>query len=292
MCGYTEIKYFLRSSLSIFALLLYLPSNSQSFPDELPGLELWLKADVGITITNNLISQWDDQSGNGRNAISQFNSTRPALINSSLNGLPVVSFDGNIDFMEFEEITNVRTVFWIIKESPLANGILRRPLLGHPGGLYYTRSLNEDFWDSALALPEVVNGLTRLNQENINGTNTVIPTEFSLITLVTTGNTPASHITMEASAFGRTWWGELAELIIFSEELTTSQIQSIELYLANKYGPQYTPLPDVEIEYGFCDSTICVPPGFTSYLWSNSQTEPCIDAVSYTHLTLPTKRIV
>lgn len=272
----SEIKYFLKSASSLVAIFFYFQSVGQTYPNELPGLELWLKADAGITITNNLVSQWDDQSEHGRNATSEFNSIRPELINSALNGLPVVSFDGNIDYMQFDEITNVRTVFWVIKENPMADGALRRPLLGHPGGLYYTRSLEEDFWDSNLALPEVVNGVTRLNQETINGTNTIVPTEFSVVTLVTTGNTPASHITMEASAFGRTWWGELAELIIYSEPLVESQIQSIELYLANKYGPQYTPIPDVEIEYGYCDSTICVSPDFTSYLWSNLETGPCI----------------
>jgi hypothetical protein len=38
-------------------------------PDVAPGhLQLWLKADVGVTCANDQITQWADQSGNSRNA--------------------------------------------------------------------------------------------------------------------------------------------------------------------------------------------------------------------------------
>lgn len=262
---------------TLAAALIISVVEAQVLPNDIAGLELWLKADAGITITNDLVGQWDDQSGNNRHAISNLNAIRPQLLNSALNGYPVVSFDGNLDFMEFPEITNLRTVFWVIRESPLAQGgTLRRPLLGHPGGVYYTRSLNEHFWDAGLTLPQVVNGVTRLNQQTINGTTTVVPTEYSIVTLVTTANSPASHITMEANAYGRTWWGELAELIIYSQPLQNEEIISIENYLADKYGPPFVPADDITVEYGYCDTTICACPGFSGYTWSNSETGQCI----------------
>lgn len=260
------------------AFLAGLYAHGQFEPTDLPGLELWVKADAGITLNGNFVAQWDDQSGNNRHCTSDFDVIRPTLLNDAINGLPAVSFDGVEDFLQFPEITNLRTVFWVLRENPGSTGTVSRPLLGWSGGLTYLRGPNKEFWYPQFSDPAVFNGQTRLNFETIDGTTTVVPTDFCITSLVTTGPLSATHLTMELNIFGRTWWGEMAEVLIYSNPLSPEEVLQVEEYLATKYSPPFMAMEDIEVEYGFCDTLICAPVGFTNYVWNNSTSNPCIEA--------------
>ncbi|MFM6254192.1 MAG: hypothetical protein ACKPEQ_34470, partial [Dolichospermum sp.] len=58
--------------------------------------DLWLDAADSSTITLNgsTVSQWNDKSGNGRNAIQATATNQPAYTANGLNGKPVLTFDG------------------------------------------------------------------------------------------------------------------------------------------------------------------------------------------------------
>ena len=69
-----------------------------------PGMlstALWLDAaDVStITESGGAVSQWDDKSGNGRNAVQASSASRPAYTTNALNGKNVLTLDGTDDFM-------------------------------------------------------------------------------------------------------------------------------------------------------------------------------------------------
>ncbi|TQV86853.1 invasin domain 3-containing protein [Aliikangiella coralliicola] len=57
-------------------------------------IQLWLRADVGITESGGSVSQWDDQSGNTNHATQGTGSVQPALISPSINFNPGLDFDG------------------------------------------------------------------------------------------------------------------------------------------------------------------------------------------------------
>src|SRR5262249_46650503 len=63
------------------------------------NLKLWLSADKGIT-TNaaGAVTGWADQSGNLNHASQTDETTAPQWVPDSLNGLPVLHFDGVDDF--------------------------------------------------------------------------------------------------------------------------------------------------------------------------------------------------
>ena len=66
------------------------------------GMQQWLKADDGITKDGaNLISAWNDQSGNNNHATQGISSSQPIFNSSGPNGRPTVSFDGVNDFLAF-----------------------------------------------------------------------------------------------------------------------------------------------------------------------------------------------
>ena len=119
------------------------------------------------------------------------------------------------------------------------------------------------------------NGITRLNFQEINGITTVVPTQYSIVSLVTTGPVTVNTLTMELGIYGRTWWGEMAEVIIYNTALEPAQVLQVETYLAEKYGPTFIAMEDVEVPYGFCDTTLCASPGFQTYQWEDGPSTPC-----------------
>ena len=62
-------------------------------PSKLSGLALWLDAADASTITldgSNNVEQWNDKSGNGRNATQTTVLNRPGYFTNQLNGLPAI----------------------------------------------------------------------------------------------------------------------------------------------------------------------------------------------------------
>lgn len=60
------------------------------------GLKFWVKADAGVTKdSNNYVSAWADQSGNGYDVSQATSSNQPLYVASVLNGKPVIRFAGD-----------------------------------------------------------------------------------------------------------------------------------------------------------------------------------------------------
>ena len=57
-------------------------------------LELWLRADVGVTTSGSSVATWSDQSGRGNDVSQSTAINRPELVSGGLNGNPVVQFSG------------------------------------------------------------------------------------------------------------------------------------------------------------------------------------------------------
>jgi hypothetical protein len=62
-------------------------------------MRLWLKADAGVTTSGGLVSVWADQSGQGNDLVQGDSASQPTLLTGSLNGLPVIHFDGTSDHL-------------------------------------------------------------------------------------------------------------------------------------------------------------------------------------------------
>ncbi|MFN8775972.1 MAG: PKD domain-containing protein [Flavobacteriales bacterium] len=261
-------------------------SSGQIDPTDLPGLTFWLRADSAVLLSGVDVTTWEDLSGGGHHASQPAAVVRPDFMPDAINGLPAVSFDGTDDFMSFPEVNDLRTVFWVVRENQLANpNWPRRSLLGHSSTMFFLRGDQRRLWDS-FAGAMVVQGNTRLNFNPVNGTTTPLPAGFNLVSIVTTANAAATHLTMDLNVFGRTWWGEIAEIIGFSQPLSSAEVLVMETYLANKYTPDFIPIPDVIVPYGFCDTLLCAPEGMASYLWSNGSADPCISIDSEGTFTL------
>jgi hypothetical protein len=79
---------------------LITPSFTQWTP-ALLATALWLDASDATTVTtvSGNVSQWNDKSGNARNAAQSVTGSRPTYTSNVLNGLPVLTLDGIDDYM-------------------------------------------------------------------------------------------------------------------------------------------------------------------------------------------------
>ena len=93
----------------------------------------------------------------------------------------------------------------------------------------------------------ILNGQTWLNGLQVDGTQTPRPKSLAVLSVVTTSGVSADRLSMES--FGQWWKGDVAELLVFTQEPTNAQRKSVEDYLALKYGayvatagaPEFTP---------------------------------------------------
>lgn len=85
--------------------ILVIPSATRAAgisPPDIPGLQMWLQSDTGLTYDSDGVSRWEDQSGNAFHAVQNDAGRRPDLVAHGLGKRPVLRFDGNDDYMAIE----------------------------------------------------------------------------------------------------------------------------------------------------------------------------------------------
>lgn len=117
--------------LGLAGLLLALAGN-HSMAQTLPvttGLQLWLKADAGITTNSDgAVTRWADQSGNANDALQPDASKAPALESASLNGIPTLRFPGSTKFLDVASSSSLSgladdvTILVLVKYDDLNGG--------------------------------------------------------------------------------------------------------------------------------------------------------------------------
>ena len=211
---------------------------SGGVPTSISGCMLWLDASDpnadGTQATGN-IETWKDKSGTGHNAV-QSNSTMQAIATSNaLNGNSVLTFDGTDDFYSFNKITNIRTVFWVLKEvNQTSDGSSLHFLLGDDGNYDFHRG-SGTLWDSTYAADGIKNGATRVDRADFDGLTADIPADkYIIVSLVTSADLTASQVTKDRG-MGRYWDGGIAEIIIYNQPLSDTDRDTVEDYLYNKW---------------------------------------------------------
>ena len=221
--------------------------------------EAWASSTTGFVtaplsqlLTNGLLAHWDAGSitglTDGAQVESWENSQNPGTYDmtrsgggptyvaseNGLNDLPAVLFsNGGGDWFSFPDIGTIRTVFWVLRDS--SGGDIQF-LLGDGGSYHFHGDDNGDIWHPTHTHANVKNGSTELNGTAINGTTTQHPTDFSIISVVTLGNVEASRLSYDRGIGGRSWEGEIAEILIYDLPLSSEEEDEVGGYLATKYG--------------------------------------------------------
>lgn len=243
--------------------------KSQIHPSSVSGLTLWLTGDSIQMTTPPFVDKIFDLSSSLNHALQTDTSLQPIIINTSLNGRQAIQFDGINDFLTFNLISDIRTVFWVIKENSTAT-LNFRALLGSSSTYDFYRS-GYTLWDATFTSSFILAGETRINSNEINGLTTSMPNNYSIISLITTGNVQADNFSNDRNLL-RTWDGEFAELIVYNQPLTIAEVTQVEQYLGNKYAPPIKLPKDILVSNSVCDTTIStINPNGNTYLyeWSN-----------------------
>jgi len=257
------------------------------------GMQLWLKADSGVVLDGNNVTQWTDQSNNGNNLIQTVSSAQPLHTsnNLSLNNLPSVYFDGNDNLnggdildLDNHDITAVclirsnttaTTTYFAKSDYSATPGHYALAAFGSDFGFYYSPYVTgptppDSSYFFCTVLLNRSNGLTRIRK---NGST------FSTVTY-----TPESTYWDNTLAFclgsnsngNYNLNGEITELLFYDTVLNNNQINNIESYLVYKYAPPVNLGPDINIAYGLCDTILDAGGRFTNYLWSTGDTTQTI----------------
>ena len=236
-------------------------------PTSISGLTAWFDgsdpAGTGTPPANGAsISTWVDKSGSGHNAVA---GGAPTFAAASLNGLGTLTFNGTTNYLYASGLTvptNTHSLFAV--HNPVViytpsgtaclTGILRAQetigyiVFPYGGGLNpgygYTTSYIPGYF--GLGFENDVAGSWNL-YETVVGSSAVTQYQYGTVVTANTGlsitATTSDNFTVGSySSFGGSaqqfYYGSMAELLVFNVELSTTDRQKIEGYLAWKWGKQ------------------------------------------------------
>ena len=229
-------------------------------PLSLPNLAWWLDAGRGITIATG-VSQWNDLSGNNRNATQPTAASQPALTTNAIGGFPAVTFNGTSSYMLsgmtvatfFAGNLTDTTIIAVMNSTVVVGGGC---MLGSNGttntdwiGIYapYTNS-GTTLWDagpfSTCRLTETVTwGSSSVAVFTRSGTtSTMYKNNTSVGSGTVSGNyqsgTAVPCLGCQDGSIGDSdtfWNGQIAEIVAYSRALTANEISIISRYWGAKY---------------------------------------------------------
>jgi PKD repeat protein len=242
------------------------------------SLKLWLMGDYGVEESEDTVSQWLDRSLYTNNASQFEQGKQPVILDSAINNLPSLKFDGVNDFMEFVSIDDIRTVVMLIRHSSgLQPTSSYPPIFGHPTTLHWSGT-SDSLLFSGFAAAQVRNGEGFVNGIPTSPADMVKPTEYSIYAIKTTTNAQAARLTKDREQAGgnTVWQGEYVELLIFNQPLAENDMFMVESYLRHKYSPPVNLGPDISLDSAICSVELDAGSRFTSLLWSNGSMENSI----------------
>ncbi|GAC1467449.1 MAG: hypothetical protein NVSMB9_09070 [Isosphaeraceae bacterium] len=239
--------------------LLKKPANQQARPFEptiLPGLSLWLRADVGVyadlskttpATNGNAVAIWADQSGNGRDTSQATVSARPLLRATGYGGSPALQFDGISQTLLTSVLPQASTVYTFcvalqVNDTSGSRCLVYNGALGGSGGYgLYVKSPNRVVAHQGYSL--FSDGPATLDRELWSATMqtstlSVYVNGRSQFTTATAGViAPAGSSFTLGSFLGNTEYAAvtIAEVLLWSRVLSDVDRRQVETYLNTRY---------------------------------------------------------
>jgi hypothetical protein len=193
---------------------------------------LWLDAADASTITESggAVSQWNDKSGNGDNAI--WSGSKPTYEIGAFNGKDSIYFDGT-DLLQISGFNLDLSPFTIMF---VGEGLLNSAGAGNVPRLYF-KSNSISYVDNAIGF-WTEDETKRLISWSFDGVNSHI-VRRNASSVVTVTKAAASGLVsnyllgLTASDYSD---GRFCEYIVLRRNATTTERQKIEGYLAHKWG--------------------------------------------------------
>ena len=239
------------------------------------GLALWLAGDAGVTTNGSAVAAWADQSGQGRDASQANVSEQPTLVTTS-TGKPGIHFNGTGQYLDFTLPLGGLTGMSIVVVSanyPQQNGtapgwtdppenstMIAWPedsTYGNWDGVYLNSFQTNVYW--RFGTTQVPNGYKYSRPVSLgtaaslttlikNGTAETLYLNGAQAMQVTTSDSVLDGVGTDARAhLGKATWtatyfaGDIMEVLVFTNAMSTADRISVENYLRNKYLPGLLP---------------------------------------------------
>ena len=262
-----------------FSFLIGLLFTPELFAQSAPGgvsesLNYWLKADAGVTLSGNQVSQWANQTSTS-GFISQSNSPRqPSLTTNALNFNPAISFNtagGDFDFLSTDDLVwDSNTVILVFNPTQNSGngGTLQAVLVynipnnarGDAGiGIGSISNNTDNFFNSTDITPAQPGEYLATSRVSANTTGDSVlavvrqdtvtnPTRSQLRFWGEDANANIANLNQfsghqnteftigQRDGGGLPFDGDVLEAISYSSRLDDASLQRIESYLSIKYG--------------------------------------------------------
>lgn len=229
-------------------------------------LQLWFKADAGVTNSGNGTdaTAWADQSGSGltldHNTTPAIGGTFPTFYNSIINFHPILDFDQTTDRLGADSVANIPTGDFFLAavykrddytgafyenvfsygSSAETNEILLEPISDGSWDtvIHGTRTTSFDIGsdDGAAHIGTAARSTATINMR-FDGDQVAVGSEG---TAITPGGCIVIGEDQDSLCGGfqtdNAFEGDLAEIIAYSRNISATEVNKIESYLALKYG--------------------------------------------------------
>ncbi|MBX2820862.1 MAG: T9SS type A sorting domain-containing protein [Rhodothermaceae bacterium] len=201
------------------------------------NLELWLKADTGITESSNDVTAWADQSGNNYN-FSDAGTAEYTYDDDGLNYNPeIINSDGSNRRLQNTTSITLQTVVLVTDpDNPDVSDNAFSEVGANDEGIRADASTSTN-WD----VPGASEDFTATSGQGwLNGTSGTDPAHANspniLVVEAPSAATLSGGIELGDTESNRFWHGSIAEVIGYNGTLSTSDREMVQTYLAIKYG--------------------------------------------------------
>ena len=237
-------------------------------PSTISGLELWLDFNdsSSLTLSGSNISEARDKSGKGWAAVQATGANQPALVTNAINGRSVASFNGSTSRLAISSFTSLTavTAFAVIYRTWTTEKVGSYAMVASHNygstagvGLFVDPINNFQDWLAGDVF-SVGNGFNSGRGPRAVGPNATLTSNQPIVAstvlssteagLWVNGTSVSSRVATSGTAsgsgtfiisgsltFGDYWDGSIAELLIYTQSLTTSQRRSVQSWLGLRY---------------------------------------------------------
>jgi autotransporter-associated beta strand protein len=188
----------------------------------------WLDASDSSTITLDgaNVNSWQSKVGN---RTASKNGTAP-VYDSTTYGIPTIDFGatGSGKDMSYSNISNIRTVFWVIKIEKDVNAFF----LGGANYHFHRGEINDAYAAGHFRQQGMWNG----TDEIVPSLDIPNPDRFHVVCAKMSIDSASNSLTKDRNIAGRNGGRQLSELICFSRHLTDEERLAVTEYLQRKWG--------------------------------------------------------
>ncbi len=220
-------------------VVLTVPNN----PDDFAGLEFWFDGKDASTfsLNGNKVIQWDDKSGNGRHVSNAVDVTRPTW--NAVTGR-VTFTAANSTFLQSaafaSALSQPNTIFVVYKiTGNLADSeIIFDGVTGVGRNVFWIHGGDFRIYGGATLIDGATNANDNIHVACFNGVSSEYWINGVSVLAGNVGADPLDGITLGTlNSFGMQFAdAELMEVFGYNRVMTTSERQSLELYVTDKWG--------------------------------------------------------